>query len=99
MNEFAASSITVSDSVNFTISDDTNPSLSQMAFELSKAMELLASSMGWEWTNNILIREHLWPVLKKWTLGLRSENNGIKNGSACLVMKIIGKIGLSENIF
>ncbi|XP_072033180.1 uncharacterized protein [Amphiura filiformis] len=73
--------------------NDPNPTLSQMAFELSKAMELLAVVMGWEWTNDVLIREHLWPVLKKWTVGLRSEN-GIKNGSACLVMKIIANVGV-----
>ena len=61
-----------------------------MAYELVKAMELLAFCMGWEWANDVLIREHLWPILKKWSTGLNKENS-IKNASACVVMKIIGK--------
>ena len=25
--------------------------------------------MGWKWTNDILIREIVWPVLKEWKMG------------------------------
>ena len=35
-------------------------------FETIKSLELLAIIMGWKWTNDILIREILWPVFKDW---------------------------------
>ena len=38
------------------------------AFEIIKCFELLSVIMGWKWTNDILIREILWPVLKEWKI-------------------------------
>ncbi|XP_013403612.1 uncharacterized protein LOC106168898 isoform X2 [Lingula anatina] len=35
-------------------------------FEQQKALELLCVHEGWQWTNNTLIRELLWPVLQEW---------------------------------
>ncbi|XP_013415915.1 little elongation complex subunit 1 [Lingula anatina] len=35
-------------------------------FEQQKALELLCVHEGWQWTNNTLIRELLWPELQEW---------------------------------
>ena len=41
-------------------------SVNNAVFETIKSLELLAIIMGWKWTNDILIREMLWPVFKDW---------------------------------
>lgn len=47
-----------------------SPTLSPKSYEVVRALELVASSQGWEWTNNHLIIQHLWPVLKDWRKSL-----------------------------
>lgn len=43
-------------------------------FEVIKCFELVAVIMGWKWTNDILIREIVWPVLKEWKMeGIQSK--------------------------
>ncbi|XP_038050985.1 LOW QUALITY PROTEIN: uncharacterized protein LOC119724136 [Patiria miniata] len=41
--------------------------LTPKSYEIVKALELLAYHLGWQWTNNRLIREKLWPILKAWS--------------------------------
>ncbi|XP_038052300.1 little elongation complex subunit 1-like [Patiria miniata] len=41
--------------------------LTPKSYEIVKALELLAYHLGWQWTNNHLIREKLWPILKAWS--------------------------------
>nr|XP_054770762.1 LOW QUALITY PROTEIN: uncharacterized protein LOC129278641 [Lytechinus pictus] len=50
--------------------NNTKILLGNKCFETIKAVELLASCQGWEWTNNKLIIEKLWPVLKDWSKSL-----------------------------
>ena len=39
-----------------------------------KSLELLSVIMGWKWTNDVLVREILWPVFEEWkTKGFHSN--------------------------
>ncbi|XP_070556732.1 putative leucine-rich repeat-containing protein DDB_G0290503 [Ptychodera flava] len=49
--------------------------LTAAGFEISKAMELLAQYQGWEWTNNWLIREAFWPMLREWSQKLKEDKS------------------------
>ncbi|XP_071798637.1 uncharacterized protein [Asterias amurensis] len=52
------------------ISEPRVASLTSKSYELVKTVEVYAQHLGWEWTNDFLIREKLWPVLKIWSQGL-----------------------------
>ncbi len=40
------------------------------------------------WTNDTLIRAHLWPILKKWN---SSEGSEVKDAAAVCVVRLIGE--------
>ncbi|XP_076323637.1 uncharacterized protein LOC143232294 isoform X2 [Tachypleus tridentatus] len=68
---------------------------SSKMFELSKAVELLARREGWEWTNNVLIRELLWPVLQQWSVRSQSfeENKeSVNDMKVVFVLKLFGSL-------
>ncbi|XP_072180647.1 uncharacterized protein [Diadema setosum] len=52
---------------------DDGPRLSPRCYEAVMSLELVASCLGWEWTNNWLIREQLWPILKDWSRTLKER--------------------------
>ncbi|KAK2143650.1 hypothetical protein LSH36_824g03055 [Paralvinella palmiformis] len=35
-------------------------------FECERALDLLARHEDWAWTNDVLVRKHLWPILQQW---------------------------------
>ncbi len=47
---------------------ERNSTINNLTFETIKSLEILALIMGWKWTNDILIREILWPVFKEWKM-------------------------------
>ncbi|XP_022095306.1 uncharacterized protein LOC110981757 [Acanthaster planci] len=46
--------------------------LTSKSYEIVKALELLAHHLGWKWTNDHLIREKLWPILKNWSQDVKA---------------------------
>ena len=58
------------------------------AFEVVKCLELLATLLGWRWTNDILIREHLWSILREWKTkilcGVDSETRDLSSSQTQL---------------
>ncbi|XP_022243184.1 uncharacterized protein LOC111086068 [Limulus polyphemus] len=68
---------------------------SSKVFELSKAVELLARREGWEWTNNVLIRELLWPVLQQWSVRsqcLEENKESVNEIKVVFVLKLFGSL-------
>ena len=46
--------------------NDVNCDVVDERFDVLKAVELLASSEEWQWTNNSLIIDLVWPALQEW---------------------------------
>ena len=55
--------------------------IGNVLFEINKCFELVAVIMGWKWTNDILIRDILWSVLKEWKMkGIQSKPQTTSDG-------------------
>ncbi|XP_071484336.1 uncharacterized protein [Diadema antillarum] len=63
---------------------DDGPRLSPRCYEAVMSLELVASCLGWEWTNNWLIREQLWPILKDWSRTLKEKGEASREIGAGL---------------
>nr|XP_006811974.1 PREDICTED: uncharacterized protein LOC102805671 [Saccoglossus kowalevskii] len=73
--------------------------LTPLGFEIIKALELLAVHQGWEWCNNWLIREAMWPILREWGQKLKMDKN-TDCSSVIMVFDVIratARSGLLEN--
>lgn len=50
-----------------------------VSFETLKSLELLAIIMDWKWTNDVLIREVLWPHFHDWRIHSLSRETTLQN--------------------
>ncbi len=64
------------------------PRPSVQAFHIVHSLRLLAYTQGWVWTNDSLIRAHIWPILQKWN---SSEGSDVKEAAAVCVVRLIGE--------
>ena len=64
------------------------PRPSVLAFHIVHCLRLISHFQGWVWTNDTLIRAHLWPLLQKWN---SSEGSGVKDAAAVCTVRLIGK--------
>ncbi|CAH1244634.1 ICE1 [Branchiostoma lanceolatum] len=81
------------------------PCLNPLMYETAKALELLASHQGWQWTHDYLIQTLLLPVVQKWRENKisprpRSIKSTVPHGTVVAIMQVIGcvgRIGLAED--
>ncbi|XP_066267593.1 microtubule-associated protein futsch-like [Branchiostoma lanceolatum] len=81
------------------------PCLNPLMYETAKALELLASHQGWQWTHDYLIQTLLLPVVQKWRENKisprpRTIKSTVPHGTVVAIMQVIGcvgRIGLVED--
>lgn len=64
---------------------ESNAPINNLAFETIKSLELISVIMGWKWTNDVLIREIIWPLLKEWKMRVFGKNERTTVDIKCLV--------------
>lgn len=64
------------------------PQPSVMAFHLVHCLRLLSWHQGWAWTNDVLIRSHLWPTLQQWN----NKSESIREATVVCIIRLIGKL-------
>ena len=69
----------------------TTSPLQQPAFEIVKALELLASSRGWQWTWAIVIKSYVWPALGGLCKDMSSGQTQ-KAACICCCLKVLGNV-------
>ena len=57
-------------------------------FECERALDLLARHEDWAWTNDVLVRKHLWPILQQWGSEKGDDSQGDLVQS---VLRLVGK--------
>lgn len=52
------------------------------------ALRLLATVRGWKgWTNDVLIRQHLWPLLQVWN----KDPDSLREATVVCIVRLLGQ--------
>jgi len=62
------------------------PRPSSLAFHIVHCLRLLTWYQGWVWTNDVLIRAYLWPLLQQWNTNVDS----VREATVVCIMRLIG---------
>lgn len=63
------------------------PCPSKHACTIVMALRVLAAVRGWKgWTNNILIRQHIWPLLQLWN----KDPESLREATVVCVVRLLG---------
>ena len=97
LNRMLKIQIRVSKFSSYFLYSECNPMMAfetSVQFEVIKTLELISVILGWKWTNNVLIREILWPLFAEWkmkgcgkTKGDMSSNQA-KNDNGCVLTAV-----------
>ena len=63
------------------------PRPSVLAFHIVHCLRAIAHYQGWVWTNDTLIRAHLWPLLQEWN----SNQDAVREAAVVCAVRLIGK--------
>ena len=64
------------------------PRPSVVAFRVVHCLRMLAWFLGWVWTNDTLIRAHIWPILQQWH-GKKGE--AVRESTVICIIRLIGE--------
>jgi len=62
------------------------PRPSSLAFHIVHCLRFLTWYQGWVWTNDVLIRAYLWPLLQQWN----SNADSVREATVVCIMRLIG---------
>ena len=51
------------------------------------ALRVLSAVRGWTWSNDVLIRQHLWPLLQQWN----KDSSCLREATIVCILRLIGK--------
>ena len=63
------------------------PRPSVLAFHIVYCLRAIAHYQGWVWTNDTLIRAHLWPLLQQWN----ANQDAVREATVVCAVRLIGK--------
>ena len=67
---------------------DSKPCPSRHACTIVLALRVLSAVKGWkEWTNDVLIRDHLWPLLQQWN----KKPESLREATIVCIVRLLGK--------
>ena len=64
------------------------PRPSVLAFHIVHCLRAIAFNQGWVWTNDSLIRAHLWPLLQQWN----ANRDAVREATIVCTVRLIGKL-------
>lgn len=64
------------------------PRPSALAFQVVHCLRILSWYRGWVWTNDTLIRAHLWPLLQQWN---GTSRESVREATVVCVIRLIGE--------
>ena len=65
------------------------PRPSVLAFHIVHCLRMISHFQGWVWTNDTLIRAHLWPLLQQWN----AKQDTVRDATVVCTVRLIGKSG------
>ena len=68
------------------------PRPSVLAFHIVHCLRAIAHYQGWVWTNDTLIRAHLWPLLQQWN----ANQDAVREAAIVCTVRLIGKSSFRE---
>ena len=63
------------------------PRPSVLAFHIVHCMRMISCDQGWVWTNDTLIRAHLWPLLQQWN----AKQDSVREATIVCAVRLIGE--------
>ena len=70
------------------------PRPSVLAFHIVHCLRAIAHHQGWVWTNDTLIRAHLWPLLQQWN----ANRDAVRETTVVCAVRLIGKSKLNFRV-
>ena len=70
------------------------PRPSVLAFHIVHCLRAIAHYQGWVWTNDTLIRAHLWPLLQQWN----AKQDAVHEAAIVCAVRLIGKSNSREQL-
>ena len=62
------------------------PCPSILAYHVVQSLRLLGFQQGWVWTNDTLIRAHVWPLLQQWN----KDRDSVREAAIACTVRLIG---------
>lgn len=76
-----------SSSILIKVAPDSKPYPSRHACTIVLALRVLSKVRGWkEWTNDVLIGLHVWPILQQWN----KEPESVREATVVCLVRLLG---------